>query len=190
MKKILINILICILAFHLFSQEKEDTIVANFGSADSMAMCHSLEFTDSVIKRIFDSVVQEEKNYQDHSGSNFFNVKFRENQRMGVLEMYIEVSDLLVVWNDSLPYNYGCIYYCERLFVVYGEEASLFFKKTEKIERLDLKCMHIYDSFPIIVDPDMWWHFYYNKGMWLYYDIERHKWRYYNYKERKWVDSE
>jgi len=167
----LIFLFFCVFATHAFPQDEIETIVIEGGEVDTILTSPVLEFTDTIVKSIFDSVVHEEKDSDYYKKTNFFNVIFRENPNVGALEMYIEVSDSFVIWNDSVPYNYGCMYYCDRLFVLYGEYASHFFKRTEEFEKIDMKYMYMYDSFPIIIDPDMWWYFYY-KDNWYYFNYE------------------
>ena len=192
MKRILILIFFCIQVSNIYSQSEGDTTVydCRCREVDTIVVSPVLEFTDSIVKIIFDSVIQEERNGEYHNNFNIYRIRLQEKQSIESLEMCIEFSDLFVVWDDSLPYNYGCMYYCGSLFVLYGDYASLFFKRTEDFEKLNLKYFYISSSFPIIVDPERWWYFYYYKDKWYDIDYEKFKWRYYNYKERKWVDSE
>ena len=180
---------------NIYSRSEGDTTVydCRCREVDTIVVSPVLEFTDSIVERIFDSIVQEDKINKYHNDSNFFMVIFRENRNINVLDMYIEISDYIDVLDDSLPYNYGCMYYCDRLFVIHGYDASLFFNRTGVFEKLNIKYVFTYD-FPMIEEPIMWWTFSYYKGMWydIDYDFYKHQWQYYNYNnnEVKWLDSE
>ena len=191
MKRLFIFILFFSFATHLFSQEVKDIFVIDWKVIDSIVISPVLEFKDPIVKRIFDSIVQEDKINNYLNDSNFFGVVIRENKNINILEMYIDVSDYLNEWVSSMQ-HYGCIYYCNRLFVIHGYDASLFFRRTDKFEKLNIK--YVYTDFVEINDPIKWWTFRYDKNNWydFEYDIERHQWRYYNYNnnEVKWLDSE
>lgn len=191
MKRVFIFILFFSFATHAFSQAKGDTLVIEYRVVDSIVISPVLEFTDSIVERIFDSIVQEDKINNYLNDSNFFLVIIRENKNINILEMYIDVSDYLDDWTESML-HYGCLYYRNKLFVIYGYDASLFFKRTDEFERLNIK--YEYTDFVEINEPIMWWTFRLYKNNWydFEYDSERHQWRYYNYNnnEVKWVDSE
>ena len=191
MKRLFIFILFFSFATHLFSQEVKDIFVIDWKVIDSIVISPVLEFKDPIVERIFDSIVQEDKINNYLNDSNFFGVVIRENKNINILEMYIDVSDYLNEWVSSMQ-HYGCIYYCNRLFVIHGYDASLFFRRTDKFEKLNIK--YVYTDFVEINDPIKWWTFRYDKNNWydFEYDIERHQWRYYNYNnnEVKWLDSE
>lgn len=191
MKRLFIFILFFSFATHLFSQEVKDIFVIDWKVIDSIVISPVLEFKDPIVERIFDSIVQEDKINNYLNKSNFFLVVIRENKNINILEMYIDVSDYLNEWASSMQ-HYGCIYYCNRLFVIHGYDASLFFRRTDKFEKLNIK--YVYTDFVEINDPIKWWTFRYDKNNWydFEYDIERHQWRYYNYNnnEVKWVESE
>ena len=191
MKRLFIFILFFSFATHLFSQEVKDIFVIDWKVIDSIVISPVLEFKDPIVKRIFDSIVQEDKINNYLNDSNFFGVVIRENKNINILEMYIDVSDYLNEWVSSMQ-HYGCIYYCNRLFVIHGYDASLFFRRTDKFEKLNIK--YVYTDFVEINDPIKWWTFRYYRDNWydIGYDIERHKWRYYNYNnnEIKWGELE
>lgn len=189
MKHILFLILFCTFASYTFSQENGDTLWADFESVDSVLTCPVLEFTDSSVKIFFDSVVQDENMSKYHNDSNVFCVSFRENKNIKALEMHIEVSDILFINERDSITLYGCIYYRNRLFIIKGGKASLFFKEIENTHRLHINCM-IVRLFPIIMDPWYIWNFYYLNNNWFYFDYMKYKWMYYNYLERKWVELE
>ncbi|MBR3946507.1 MAG: hypothetical protein IKJ56_05310 [Bacteroidales bacterium] len=191
MKRLFIFILFFSFASHVFSQEEENIFVIDWKVIDSIVISPVLEFKDPIVERIFDSIVQEDKINNYLNDSNFFGVVIRENKNINILEMYIDVSDYLNEWVSSML-HYGCIYYCNKLFVIHGYDASLFFRRTDKFEKLNIK--YVYTDFVEINDPIKWWTFRYDKNNWydFEYDIERHQWRYYNYNnnEVKWLDSE
>lgn len=178
------------LASHVFSQEEENIFVIDWKVIDSIVISPVLEFKDSIVERIFDSIVQEDKINNYLNKSNFFLVVIRENKNINILEMYIDVSDYLNEWASSMQ-HYGCIYYCNRLFVIHGYDANLFFRRTDKFEKQNIK--YVYTDFVEINEPIRWWTFRFYKNNWydFEYDIERHQWRYYNYNnnEVKWVES-
>lgn len=191
MKRLFIFILFFSFATHVFSQEEENIFVIDWKVIDSIVISPVLEFKDPIVERIFDSIVQEDKINNYLNDSNFLGVVIRENKNINILEMYIDVSDYLNEWASSMQ-HYGCIYYCNRLFVIHGYDANLFFRRTDKFEKLNIK--YVYTDFVEINDPIKWWTFRYDKNNWydFEYDIERHQWRYYNYNnnEVKWLDSE
>ena len=177
-----------------FAQELAKVDVLGKGSIDTIVVSSILKVTDPAVKSLLDSIVQGEKNGGYYKDLSCYNIIFGWKKNANEIIICIEASDFRDfsdLWSFEFPNYYGSMCYNDRLFMIYRNEASLFFKKTKKKQNLNIRYSPINESsFLITKEPLMWWYFYYKNNKWYCYDDEKHKWMYYNYKERKWVDSE
>lgn len=170
MKHIIFFILLFLIIFKGFSQRIAKTEVLGGGRVDTTVTSPILKVTDPTTKRLLDSIVLGEKNGKYYTNSNCYNIIIRRKNNDGLLLIYIDVSDLSYVsciWRTEYPYYYGSLYYCNRLFMIYGDDASFFFKKTRKAQNLCIKYSPVDESsFLITIEPLMLWYFYYFNGKW------------------------